>query len=664
MVAEAIDGVMRRIRRLEALEYSSGKSDGNILTNPGFEIWQRGTGPFIANGYTADRWKLDGTGATVSLAPNALTIPEGSVLSARLVFTPGVATLARLYQHIENSADYHELTVGFTAKIYASVANVARIYIRDNAVYTYSQYHSGVAGWEYLSVTKLLSASIPDLAVGLEVGPVGCTVFIDNTCLMVGAALPYSPCHPSDDWDRCLRYYETGHLCWRGYTPDAGGIWLPLTFVERKCDVPVITMSGGVYDIYGTVSGDALVALDENTMCWQLVTTGVGIGEVQDRHWIAEANCEPVNNVLYFTPGNLYDEETPNWWIQAELWKYDGTSCTFLWAETDSSWDENWITSLFWSTLHNTMYMCTWSVDDSKIRIYSIDPVTDAVTLLYEEVTADVNPIIDAVEFDGNLYVLLSGYYPNTAEVRVWDPSAITLTNVFTFPETEYAGGLAVDPVENQLLAYGGYVVYYSDDGTVWNLDQDLEPIYDNADSMALVTYQNKVYLSCNAGAWAPGVGNMLLRRDGVGNWVDEYTDPLGSNCSASCCPSYNAVGDIALFSQGWGWGFSPAAHPDGLANIFRKDLGGAWVFEWGGPGDKVGDSWYAPSPQGLAYCNGKMYGLWFNRTTLQTALWERQVDGTWTLVQTFTQYDWAPTHSGTLAIAIPNNTLKKPHEV
>src|SRR5215831_2861310 len=61
----------------------------NLLTNGGFEIWQRGNGPFTA-GYHADRWTLQAGGTdTFSVSRDSTNQDTGSQYCAAVTFTPG-----------------------------------------------------------------------------------------------------------------------------------------------------------------------------------------------------------------------------------------------------------------------------------------------------------------------------------------------------------------------------------------------------------------------------------------------------------------------------------------------------------------------------------------------------------------------------------------------
>src|SRR5439155_10376677 len=70
-----------------------GVPQQNLLVNPGFDIWQRGNGPFTATGaYSADRWihNLAGTDTlSISKHTTAANLDTGSIASAACTFVLG-----------------------------------------------------------------------------------------------------------------------------------------------------------------------------------------------------------------------------------------------------------------------------------------------------------------------------------------------------------------------------------------------------------------------------------------------------------------------------------------------------------------------------------------------------------------------------------------------
>src|SRR5262252_708589 len=75
----------------------------NLLTNPGFEWWQRGNGPYTANAaWTADRWSTFVVNDTLSVSLNNANQDSGTNCAA-ITYTKGTGTSGGLYQPIKPS---------------------------------------------------------------------------------------------------------------------------------------------------------------------------------------------------------------------------------------------------------------------------------------------------------------------------------------------------------------------------------------------------------------------------------------------------------------------------------------------------------------------------------------------------------------------------------
>jgi hypothetical protein len=230
----------------------------NLLVNPGFEIWQRGAGPFTGNNqYTADEWELD-TNHGLTVTQETDLVKTGSS-SAKLVHVPS-ANNARLSQGIENYKSLEGLWVTFSMWVYTSAPVLLLIqdYTSAGAETTGSAAHSGVARWERLTATKqirtdLTSFSWPHGAgmrviVYLDDDTPG-TYYLDGAVLAVGYmphGVPYAPLPVAEDYDRCLRFYEAGVD--RDYKQDTGStgvtdsrISTAVHFSTIKAAVPTLT---------------------------------------------------------------------------------------------------------------------------------------------------------------------------------------------------------------------------------------------------------------------------------------------------------------------------------------------------------------------------------------------------------------------------------------
>src|SRR5215831_5936369 len=189
----------------------------NLLTNGGFQIWQRGTGPFASSSWTADRWYtlVSGTDTMSVQRGGAGTGISGTDYSAQVTHTVGTgAGVGGLSQSVRLQADnlmLQGMTLSFSAWVNTSTANAVRLQLLDytnSAVVANSTLHPG-GGYRHLTVTgSLSSGTCQDLRVQIS-----CTATASyNVCgaMLVAGSQPadYVPMHPADDLARCLRYYE------------------------------------------------------------------------------------------------------------------------------------------------------------------------------------------------------------------------------------------------------------------------------------------------------------------------------------------------------------------------------------------------------------------------------------------------------------------------
>src|SRR5262245_5535438 len=132
----------------------------NLLTNGGFEIWQRGNGPFTASGaWLADRWVIGLAGSdTLSISRDSANADTsvGSTYCAACTFTlSGGAGASGFFQLIKQ-ADGHQVanrTLTFSARVRTNTANAVRLGFHNGSAWSYSSFHSGGGTYETLSVT-------------------------------------------------------------------------------------------------------------------------------------------------------------------------------------------------------------------------------------------------------------------------------------------------------------------------------------------------------------------------------------------------------------------------------------------------------------------------------------------------------------------------------
>ena|SRR5215831_11363819 len=236
----------------------------NLLTNGGFEIWQRGNGPFTTTVFAADRWQLNIAGTdTLSVSKDTTNLDSGSgsQTCAACTFTLGTGAGATLLQQANmNLATEDRLagkTVTLSMRVRCTTANAVRIGINDyysaTSHWTYSSYHTGGGSYETLTVTVPLNSTLagsPRIIQPAVSFWASCTAYIDNAMLVVGSqAANYVPLHPADDLARCLRYYEllgeTTGIAYGCYLAAAGfNVDTTVTFKARKAVTPTVTKLG------------------------------------------------------------------------------------------------------------------------------------------------------------------------------------------------------------------------------------------------------------------------------------------------------------------------------------------------------------------------------------------------------------------------------------
>jgi hypothetical protein len=219
----------------------------NLLTNGGFEVWQRGNGPFTT-AYTADRWGWSPTGSdTVSISRDTANADTGSQACAAVAFTKGSGTTSSLYNYDNDLApQLAGRTVSFSIRVKTSTANAVRIRTYDGTTIGSGTYHSGGGAYQTLTLTTTISAAPTVAWFGVEFDA-SCTAYLDNAMLVVGSqAADYAPLHPADDLARCLRYYEllsssVGDFSISGYGAAGAVCATALAYKARKAVNPTIT---------------------------------------------------------------------------------------------------------------------------------------------------------------------------------------------------------------------------------------------------------------------------------------------------------------------------------------------------------------------------------------------------------------------------------------
>jgi hypothetical protein len=230
----------------------------SLLTNGGFEIWQRGTGPFTGAGtaFGPDRYGMSLAGTdTLSVSRNTANVDVGSSFCAACTFVLGTGAGATALFQALKAADGSQLagrTVSASCRISTSVANAVRValtYDGTGGSTSYSAFHTGGGAYQTLTLTVTIpaNATLVQMAVYFAAS---CTAYLDNANLVVGSQpANYVPMHPADDLARCQRYYEIVgaggsllHAGWAGAASEA--IASVLRWRAFKAVTPTVTKVG------------------------------------------------------------------------------------------------------------------------------------------------------------------------------------------------------------------------------------------------------------------------------------------------------------------------------------------------------------------------------------------------------------------------------------
>src|SRR5262245_43901007 len=193
--------------------WAAPAATASVLVNGGFEVWQRGTGPFTGDGTRgADRWENTQAAGTMSVSRDSANADVGSTYCAAVTLTG--SPNCQLRQKMEDYVGLRGRTLTLSVRVRCATATAVRPMVWDSVNgYRYGSYHTGGGAYETLTLTLLIAAATTALYVGVHIGA-ATTVYVDNGVLVVGNAAPaYVPLHPADELARCQRYYyEVGGL--------------------------------------------------------------------------------------------------------------------------------------------------------------------------------------------------------------------------------------------------------------------------------------------------------------------------------------------------------------------------------------------------------------------------------------------------------------------
>lgn len=245
----------------------------NLLTNGGFEIWQRGNGPFTGSNILGpDMWTVFPAGTdTLSVARDTTNtdFANGSNVAAQCNFVlgngAGGTAFYQVARILPDSQGLRNRTVTFSVRVRTAQANAINARVNcdgTGGVAVNSPAHPGDNTWRTLSVTTTVPVNATFVSYVL-VFTANCTAYVDNAMAVIGAqAADYTPLHPAEEISRCQRYYEifevaSGNEIFTGTTyPSSGfisGGWFP--FKQTKAVAPTATFQAPQWVVQSLVDG-------------------------------------------------------------------------------------------------------------------------------------------------------------------------------------------------------------------------------------------------------------------------------------------------------------------------------------------------------------------------------------------------------------------------
>lgn len=234
----------------------------NIIDNGGFEIWQRGSGPFSTNGgYCADRWQVIYNGApTFNFSQETVNVDSGLYALKLNVTAVGGSSVIYVQQYIENYKAYAGKTVTVTVRVKCSVAGLVNMIMFDGVGDAFSSVNVGT-GYETLTFTMAISASATHLLLALGfvgAGPATTisTTYFDSVMMVIGSSSAgFTPTNPQQDLARCQRYFQVvgngtgGEFLNVGQCFSASSAYMIFTFPIVLRVAPTVTLNN-ITDFY------------------------------------------------------------------------------------------------------------------------------------------------------------------------------------------------------------------------------------------------------------------------------------------------------------------------------------------------------------------------------------------------------------------------------
>ena len=275
-----LDTAETDVTNLETDTSNLKKNIRNILTNGGFDVWQRGTSfSVVPTGtWTADRWYFVKSNSSVhNFTREATEVKTGNYSMKHVISSQSGGAYIRLTNEIERPEDYYGKTLTVSAWVKAN--NPYYLLVYSNVVYTHAT-HTGDNTWQKLTLT-INPTSGPlriilggDSVNGSTPDPVNVTAYIDSVMLVEGTeAMDYIPEDPATELERCQRYYEVRNTVYNTGLPltTASGhqVYHPEQFKVTKAATPTITLTLTQASFYSS-PGQGYIAPVADVANWTL----------------------------------------------------------------------------------------------------------------------------------------------------------------------------------------------------------------------------------------------------------------------------------------------------------------------------------------------------------------------------------------------------------
>lgn len=245
----------------------------NLLTNPGFEIWQRGNGPFVSTSVGTSIFTADEFAAFCGFAGNSISVSRNSAdkkfgnYCAEVTLTGlGGGEYSYIQQGVENAKQLEGLDITLTIWVKASSANTVRLALYDwnGSVATggFSDWHSGSGEWEPITMTHTVNTGLVPTTTTAHLFPLyfsvlgyaDTTFYVDGATLVLGnfpQGMPFIPLNPAEDMQRCQRFYckstnSADGLVHYTYAVSGDSSTGALTFPVTMQAVPTVTVTNEV----------------------------------------------------------------------------------------------------------------------------------------------------------------------------------------------------------------------------------------------------------------------------------------------------------------------------------------------------------------------------------------------------------------------------------